>query len=289
MNELGGRFYTEKELQGAGFKSIGKNVKIHNRASIYCPENISLGNNVRIDDFCVLIATGGIEIGNYVHIANYCYLGATLGIQIDDYTSLAPRVSIFSASDDYSGDNFSIPTMPGNFSSGTKGKVIISKYSIIGASSVILPKVLISEGCAVGALSMVKESTIPWSLYCGIPAKKIKNRSRSAMTLEQIHHIEQSLNGEIYAKFKKNGDSFDLVVKNFAIPNLPESEEFILTPSMIAPELAALIRIEDDSLDEILARITEACGTMDFMRIQENEYAGLLQQILIKPATKKAI
>ena len=77
MSKLGGRFYTEEELQEAGFKSLGKNVKIHNRASIYCPEKISIGNNVRIDDFCVLIATGGIDIGKYVHIANFCYLGWT--------------------------------------------------------------------------------------------------------------------------------------------------------------------------------------------------------------------
>ena len=66
MTNLGGRRYTESELRSAGFKSVGKNVQISNRASIYGVENISIGDNVRIDDFATLIATNSLEIGSYV-------------------------------------------------------------------------------------------------------------------------------------------------------------------------------------------------------------------------------
>ena len=53
-------FYDEQELQQIGFKSIGKNVLISRKTSIYGAQNITIGNNVRIDDFCVL--SGNIKI-----------------------------------------------------------------------------------------------------------------------------------------------------------------------------------------------------------------------------------
>lgn len=174
-------------MKKAGFKSIGKNVKIHNRASIYGPENISIGNNVRIDDFCVIIATGEMEIGNYVHLANFCYFGARNGIFIKDYCVFAPRVSVFTASDDYSGNYF--PTFPSNFEiqrEGLSGRVNFFKHTLIGAGSVVLPNLDLAEGTSIGAMSLVKESTKPWGIYCGIPAKKIKDRSKNILIQEEM-------------------------------------------------------------------------------------------------------
>ena len=43
------------QLEDIGFKSVGKNVLISDKASIYGAGNISIGNNVRIDDFVVLV------------------------------------------------------------------------------------------------------------------------------------------------------------------------------------------------------------------------------------------
>lgn len=55
-------FYTREQLEKKGFKSIGENVLISDKTSIYSPQNISIGNNVRIDDYCVLSAGGGTLI-----------------------------------------------------------------------------------------------------------------------------------------------------------------------------------------------------------------------------------
>ena len=44
-------FYSESELKRLGFKSVGKNVLLSRKSSIYLPEKITIGNNVRIDDF----------------------------------------------------------------------------------------------------------------------------------------------------------------------------------------------------------------------------------------------
>jgi len=58
---------------------------------------------------------------------------------------------------------------------------------IIGTCSVILPGVTIEEGTSVGAMSMVVKSTLPWSVYFGVPAKKIKDRSRDLLDLERAY------------------------------------------------------------------------------------------------------
>ncbi len=44
-------FYDSSELSKLGLKSVGKNVLISDKCSIYNPSNISIGDNVRIDDF----------------------------------------------------------------------------------------------------------------------------------------------------------------------------------------------------------------------------------------------
>ena len=95
-------FYTVEELGKIGFKKLGKNVLISKKSSIYTPENISIGDNVRIDDFTIL--SGTIEIGNYVHISAFVALYGKNGIKIGNYCGCSPRTTIFSATDDFSGD-----------------------------------------------------------------------------------------------------------------------------------------------------------------------------------------
>jgi len=47
-------FYSREELEKIGFKSIGENVLISDKTSIYNPQNIEIGSNVRIDDTFIL-------------------------------------------------------------------------------------------------------------------------------------------------------------------------------------------------------------------------------------------
>ena len=47
-------FYSRSELEHIGFATIGKNVLLSRKASIYSPAMISIGDNVRIDDFCIV-------------------------------------------------------------------------------------------------------------------------------------------------------------------------------------------------------------------------------------------
>ena len=75
--------------------------------------NIVIGNNVRIDDFVVLSAgQGGIEIGNYIHIAVFSSLIGAGRIALSDFCNISSRVSIYSSSDDYTGEYMTNPMMP---------------------------------------------------------------------------------------------------------------------------------------------------------------------------------
>ncbi|MBK2297214.1 acyltransferase, partial [Francisella philomiragia] len=65
-------YYTEEQLGKLGFKYVGKNVKISDKASIYNHDQIEIGDNSRIDDFCVI--SGKLQIGRNVHITPQCLI-----------------------------------------------------------------------------------------------------------------------------------------------------------------------------------------------------------------------
>ena len=48
------QFYNREELEEIGFSSIGSNVLISRKASIFAPELVSIGSNVRIDDYILI-------------------------------------------------------------------------------------------------------------------------------------------------------------------------------------------------------------------------------------------
>ncbi len=177
-------YYTQEELSKIGFKQIGKNVKISTKASIYNYGQIEIGDNSRIDDFCVI--SGKIQIGKNVHITPYCLVaGGEKGIVFKDFTTIAYGVQVFTQSDDYSGKTMANSTVPIKFKNEFKKKVVLEKHSIVGAGSIILPGVMLAEGTSVGTMSLVRTNTEPWSIYIGIPAKKIKNRKKDLLKLEQ--------------------------------------------------------------------------------------------------------
>lgn len=176
-------FLSEQQLQQLKLKCLGKNVKISDKASIYDPDLIEIGDNSRIDDFCVI--SGRVTIGRNVHIAVFCNVaGGEEGITFGDFSGLAYGCHVFSQSDDYSGNSLTNPTVPDKYKKETKAAVVIKRHAIVGACSIILPGVVIEEGVAVGAMSMVTKSTSAWAVYFGIPAKKIKERSRKLLDLE---------------------------------------------------------------------------------------------------------
>ena len=178
-------FLSKYDLESIGFKKLGKNVLISDKASFYGFENIEIGDNVRIDDFCILSGSSkGIWIGNNVHIASYSSLIGKENITMDDFSGLSSRVSIYSSTDDYSGDFLTNPTVPEEFTNVISNPVYLGKHVIVGSNSVILPGVKLSDGVAVGSLSLVNKSFEEFKLIAGIPAKIVKDRSKKLLNLE---------------------------------------------------------------------------------------------------------
>ncbi|MCG9639520.1 acyltransferase [Vibrio sp. Isolate34] len=177
---------THEELQQFGFVSIGNNVRISNKASIHGAQNISIGNDVRIDDFCVLSAgKGGITIGNNIHIAVYSSLIGKGSIVLEDFSNISSRVAIYSSNDDYSGEFMTNPTVESIYTNVISDAIHIGKHVVIGSGSVILPGVNLDIGTVIGALSLVKSSSTPFTILGGVPAKKIGVRSKNLLKIEK--------------------------------------------------------------------------------------------------------
>ncbi|QSX39647.1 acyltransferase [Shewanella cyperi] len=186
-------FLTEQQLSTMGFAELGSNVLISDKVSIYGACRIKIGSNVRIDDFCVLSAgEGGIEIGNYVHIAVSALLIGAGKIIVSDFAGISSRVCVYSSNDDYSGGFLTNPMIPSEYTNVTHADVTLGKHVIIGSGSVVLPGVILHDGVAVGSLSMITKDCEPFGIYIGAPAKKIKNRNRDLLALE-----EKLINGEL--------------------------------------------------------------------------------------------
>ena len=187
MESLNADYFNAEELSKMDFKSLGKNVLIAKNCTILGMSNISIGDNVRIDSFSSIICPNSIvDIGSYVHIGAQCILSASEGIVMKDFTSLSHGVKIYTRNDDYSGIWMTNPTVPLDYSNATGGRVILEKHVVVGSNTVILPDVLLAEGSAVGAQSLVSIDLEPWSIYFGSPVKKIKERFKKLLELERL-------------------------------------------------------------------------------------------------------
>lgn len=177
-------YLSYSELQALGFKRIGKDVKISDKACIYNVEKIEVGDYSRIDDFCVI--SGNVVIGKYNHITPMCLIaGGEPGVVLEDFCTLAYGVKIFSQSDDYSGETLTNSLIPKKFKKEQFDPVLLKKHVIVGAGSIILPGVTVQEGCSIGAMTLVTKNTESWGIYVGAPARRVKERKKDLLALEK--------------------------------------------------------------------------------------------------------
>lgn len=181
--------FTQDELRSFGFRSLGRDVRVHRSVVIAGPEYIRLGDHARIDCFS-LISAGehGVDIGACVHIAAGCYLfGGGGRILMEDFSGLSSRVSVYTATDDYSGGAMTNPTVPDQFRDVQCGDVTLRKHAIVGASCVVLPGVELRLGAAVGALTCVRKDVDELTVIVGNARRPqvIGQRGRALLGLEQ--------------------------------------------------------------------------------------------------------
>ena len=183
-------YLSQNELEALGLKALGKNVKISTRAAIYDADRIEIGDYSRIDDFCVI--SGRVVLGRNVFIGAQSMLaGGVHGVFLDDFCGLSYGVRIFSQTDDYSGKHMSNPTVPLRYKKETKIPVRLGRHCIVGTGATIFPGTTVAEGTAVGAMTLITKSTQPWSVYFGVPARRLRSRSRDLLELEKLYLAEE--------------------------------------------------------------------------------------------------
>jgi len=138
--------------RGGGKIFIGDRCSIHSDVKIWSYGGIiEIGNDCSINPFSVIYGHGGLEIGN--------------GVRIAAHTVIIPA--------NHSFDRRDIPIFQQSVS--RKG-IVIEDDVWIGAGVRILDNVRISTGCVIAAGCVVTKSTEPFSIYAGVPGKKIGNR-----------------------------------------------------------------------------------------------------------------
>lgn len=181
-------FFTDEELKSIGFKSLGTNVFVSRKCSIYSPSTISIGSNVRIDDFCIL--SGNITVGDYVHISAYSALYGSKGIILEGYCGISPHCVILSASDDFSGDFLVGAQFPEKYTNVLGGIVTFKHFSQLGAGCIVFPNVTLNEGAVAGAMTLVNRDLSSWTINTGVPVNKSSPRKRGL--LEKVNELDRS-------------------------------------------------------------------------------------------------
>ena len=77
------------------------------------------------------------------------------------------------------------PTVPSEYANVKHADVFFGKHVAVGSGSVILPGLTLEEGVAIGALSLVNKNCEEFGIYFGSPARRVKERRRDLLVLEQ--------------------------------------------------------------------------------------------------------
>ena len=170
----------------AKLKKVGKNVIIGKTVRIRYPELVEIGDNCIIDDFTYISTQ--LVLGNNVHIGANCNIigGQECNVSIGSFAGLSPNVTIVSSSDDYIGGLIGL-NIPLEFKGNLyPSDIIMENHTVVGAGSTVLPKTIMREGSAAGAMALVSGELKEWHLYAGNPIKKrIKRNKEKILDLEQ--------------------------------------------------------------------------------------------------------
>jgi len=160
-------FFDKRDL-----KYCGKNVIIGKTVRIRRPQDVVIGDNVIIDDFSYIPCA--LEVGSYTHIGASCsMIGGSGRITIGSFVNIAPSCQIITATNDYKGGGLVGPAIPAGFAGeAIVEPVVISDHVLMGCNTAVLPGVVMPEGMATGAFSLVTNQKYrEWSLYIGIPVR----------------------------------------------------------------------------------------------------------------------
>ncbi|MBB4070367.1 putative colanic acid biosynthesis acetyltransferase WcaF [Salinibacter ruber] len=129
---------------------VGRNVRIHPRATIYFPWNLSIGDWSSVGEDALIYNLGSIAIGEQVTISQRAHLCAGTHDATD-------------------------PAMPLK-----KPPIAVGDQAWVCADAFVGPDVTVGEGAVVGARAVAVGDVDAWTIVGGNPARKIKRRTLDA-------------------------------------------------------------------------------------------------------------
>jgi dTDP-4-amino-4,6-dideoxy-D-glucose acyltransferase len=161
--------------------ACGEDVFVSANVEIRRPHLIRLGSHIAIDTgfYC----TTGATLGDYIHIGPYVTIigGAPALLQMAGFNTIGAGSRLLCASDEFLGAGLA-GLAPEEFRDVVHVKpIVFEAFASVGTNVVIHPGVTLGEGSVVGSCALVTESTEPWTIYRGIPARPWKPRPREKM------------------------------------------------------------------------------------------------------------
>lgn len=176
---LKGKLLNKSKISFNAFIKNPKNIWIENNVSIHSCSSLDASNgiiilkkNSIINRYAYLnAAKGKIIIGEGSEINNLTIINGMGTVEIGNNVLIGPNVQIISYNHNFIDKNIEIKKQ-----GITMDKIIIENDVWIGASSIILPGVVIKKGSVIAAGSIVNKDTIEYSLNIGSPSKFYKDR-----------------------------------------------------------------------------------------------------------------
>lgn len=127
---------------------LGPGCHIYPKAVIWAPWNLRCEDVVAIADEAIVYNPSPITLQSHSTVSQQAYLcGAT--------------------------HNYNDPAFP-----MLSEPITIGRYAWICARATVLPGVIVGEGSVLGLGSVTSKNLEPWTVYAGLPAKKIKERKK---------------------------------------------------------------------------------------------------------------
>ena len=125
-----------------------------------------------------------MTIGDYVHISpNVAVIGGRKTVlTVEDFCFISVGSQMICGSELFQGAGLIGPLIPEEYVDQQDLRPItLERFSGACANSVIMPGVVLAQGSVLGANSLLKTSTEPWTIYAGNPARPVKSRSSTNM------------------------------------------------------------------------------------------------------------
>jgi acetyltransferase-like isoleucine patch superfamily enzyme len=150
---------------------LGKNVKIGSFSTIF---SSSIKDYSYVGSFCSVVST---DIGKYCSIADFCLIGGA-----SHPTTWVSTSPVF-----HTGKNIFNKNFTKNFYNPYEKKTTIGNDVWLGHNCIVKSGVTISDGCIIGAGSILTKNTGPYEIWAGNPAKLIRKRFEESIIIELIN------------------------------------------------------------------------------------------------------